>query len=124
MVIQKCDEIDDQDLAVKSLLCFGEPEQIRNLCSLAHFRPENVVNIQIPWGASCASFVTFPAGMTENGPKNSIIIGPSDPTGNYWFPRNYLSIGIPFEIAKRMAQDLDHSFITKRSNIAYPTKRT
>ncbi|KKK92579.1 hypothetical protein LCGC14_2701530, partial [marine sediment metagenome] len=53
-----------------------------------------------------------------------IIIGPSDPTGNYWFPRNYLSIGIPFEIAKRMARDLDQSFITKRSEVAYPVNRT
>ncbi|KKM58359.1 hypothetical protein LCGC14_1549520, partial [marine sediment metagenome] len=95
-IIQKCDEIDDQNLEAKAFICFGVSEQIRNLCSLAHFRPENAVNIQNLWGASCASFITYPAGMAENSPKNSIIIGPSDPTGNYWFPRNYLSIGIPF----------------------------
>lgn len=124
IIIRKCDDMDDQDMNVKAFLCFGKPEQIRNLSSLAHFRAENAVNIQIPWGPSCASFVTFPAGMAENGPKNCIIIGPSDPTGNHWFPRDYLSIGIPFEIAKRMAQDLDQSFIIKRSNIAYPIKRT
>ena len=123
-VIQKCDEIVDQNLEAKAFICFGEPEQIRNLCSLAHFRPENAVTIQNPWGPSCASFVTFPAGMAENGPKNSIIIGPSDPTGNHWFPHNYLSLGIPFEVAKRMAVDLDHSFITKRSEVAYPINRT
>ncbi len=123
-VIQKCDKIGDQNLGVKAFICFGISEQIRNLCSLAHFRPENAVNIQNPWGPSCASFVTYPAGMAENGPKNSIIIGPSDPTGNRWFPHNYLSLGIPFEIAKRMAADLDHSFITKRSEVAYPIKRT
>jgi hypothetical protein len=124
IIIQKCDEVEDQDLDVKAFLCFGEAEQIRNLCSLAHFQPVNTVNIQIPWGPSCASFVTFPAGMAERGPKDCIIIGPSDPTGNFWFPLNYLSMGIPFEIANRMAQDLDQSFITKRSNIAYPIKRT
>ncbi|KKN26228.1 hypothetical protein LCGC14_0876730 [marine sediment metagenome] len=123
-VIQKCDELDDQNLEAKAFICFGVSEQIRNLCSLAHFRPENAVNIQNLWGASCASFVTYPAGMAENSPKNSIIIGPSDPTGNYWFPRNYLSIGIAFEIATRMARDLDQSFITKRSEVAYPVNRT
>ncbi len=123
-VIQQCDEIDDQNLEAKAFICFGVSEQIRNLCSLAYFRPENTVTIQNLWGASCASFVTYPAGMAENSPKNSIIIGPSDPTGNYWFPRNYLSIGIPFEIATRMARDLDQSFITKRSEIAYPVNRT
>jgi len=123
-VIQKCDDIDDKDLEIKAFICFGVPEQVRNLCSLAHFRPEKAVNIQIPWGPSCASFVTYPGGMAENGPKNCIVIGPSDPTGNYWFPQNYLSIGIPFDNAKRMAHDLDQSFITKRSGVAYPINRT
>jgi hypothetical protein len=123
IVIQTPDDIDNRDLDIKAFLCFGEPEQIRNLCSLAHFRPEKAVNIQIPWGPSCASFVTYPAGMAENGPKNCIIIGPTDPTGNYWFPRNYLSIGIPFEIAERMSRDLNESFIVKRPKVAYPTNR-
>ena len=123
IVIRKCDDLDEQNLDVKALLCFGLSEQIRNLCSLAYFRPEKGFNIQIPWGPSCASFVTYPAGMVESGLKNSIIIGPTDPTGNYWLPQDYLSMGIPFEIAKRMANDLDDSFIIKRSEIAYPIKR-
>ncbi|MFX1457038.1 MAG: DUF169 domain-containing protein [Promethearchaeota archaeon] len=122
-VIQRCDSIKDQDLEVKAFLCFGVSEQIRNLCSLAHFRPEKSVNIQIPWGPSCGSFVTFPTSIAENGPKNCVIIGPSDPTGNYWFPQEFLSIGIPSKIAERMAQDLDSSFIIKRSEVAYPKKR-
>jgi len=62
--------------------------------------------------------------MVEKAPKNCIIIGPTDPTGNYWFPQNYLSMGIPFEIAIRMARDLDDSFILKRPEVAYPIKRT
>lgn len=123
IVIRKCDSIDEQDFGIKAFLCFGNSEQIRNLCSLAHFRPGESFTIQMPWGSSCASFVTYPAGMAVNGPKDSIIIGPTDPTGNYWFPQNYLSIGIPFEIANRMANDLDESFIIKRSEIAYPLKR-
>ncbi len=123
IVIRKCDDLDEQDPDVKALICFGLSEQIRNLCSLAYFRPEKGFNIQIPWGPSCASFVTYPAGMVENGSENTIIIGPTDPTGNYWFPQDYLSMGIPFEIVKRMVNDLDDSFIIKRSEIAYPIKR-
>jgi len=123
-VIQKSDEIEDQDLEIKAFICFGGSEQVRNLCSLAHFRPEKEVDVKIPWGPSCASFVTYPASMAEGGPKNCIVIGPSDPTGNYWFPENYLSIGIPFDTAKQMAHDLDNSFITKRSEVAYPINRT
>ncbi|MFW9970672.1 MAG: DUF169 domain-containing protein [Candidatus Odinarchaeota archaeon] len=123
IVIQKCDSVGEQDIDVKSFLCFGNSEQIRNLCSLAYFRPEDSFSIQIPWGPSCASFVTYPAGMAANGSKNCIIIGPTDPTGNFWFPQNYLSMGIPFKIALRMTNDLDESFIIKRPEIAYPVKR-
>jgi hypothetical protein len=123
IVIRKCESIYEQDIDVKSFLCFGNSEQIRNLCSLAYFRPEDSFTIKIPWGPSCASFVTYPAGMAVNGPRDGIIIGPTDPTGNHWFPPDYLSMGIPFEIATRMANDLDDSFIIKRPKIAYPEKR-
>lgn len=121
-VIQKCDST-NSNLEVSVIVCFGISEQIRNLCSLAYFQPEKGFNIQVPWGPSCASFITHPAGITENGSKNSIIIGPTDPTGNYWFPQNYLSIGIPIKVARRMVNDLNDSFLTKRPGIAYPEKR-
>jgi hypothetical protein len=122
-VIQKTDSI-ERDIKVKMLLCFGNSEQIRNLCSLAFFRPEKDFIVKVPWGPSCASFITYPANLAENAQTNCVIIGPTDPTGNYWFPENYLSMGIPFEIAHRMANDLNYSFIMKRPKIAYPTKRT
>jgi len=32
-------------------------------------------------------------------------------------------LGIPIETAERMANDLDSSFIMKRSEVAYPIKR-
>jgi hypothetical protein len=123
IVIKKCDNIEGQELNLKAFICFGRSEQIRNLCSLMHFRPEKSIEVKIPWGPSCASFVTYPTGMAEGGPKNCIVIGPSDPTGNFWFPENYLSIGIPFDIAKQMAHDLNNSFIVKRSEVAYPPNR-
>jgi hypothetical protein len=123
-VIKKYDSIDEQNFNANAFLCFGISEQIRNLCSLAFFGSEQGFSIQIPWGASCASFVSYPASICENGPKNCIIIGPADPTGNNWFPESFCSIGVPFEIAKRMANDLNDSFISKRAEIAYPLNRT
>ena len=65
---------------------------------------------------------SYPTGLI-NKDKNNVILGPTDPTGNYWFPPNYLSLGIPIEIAKRMANDVDDSFIVKRPEIAFPSKR-
>lgn len=122
IVIQKAESYDGENINVKAFLCFGYSEQIRNLCSLAYFQPEKGFIIKIPWGPSCASFVTYPAGLVSIH-KNNVIIGPTDPTGNYWFPKNYLSIGIPIKIAERMANDLDTSFIMKRPEVAFPIKR-
>jgi hypothetical protein len=126
IVIRKCDDMMEknrENFKVNAFLCFGNSEQLRNLCSLAYFRSGETFKIEMPWGPSCASFVTYPSGMTESGPKDSIILGPTDPTGNYWFPQNFLSIGIPIKIAKRMANDLELSFISKRPKVAYPDKR-
>lgn len=122
-VIQKSEFINVEDVDVKSFLCFGRSEQIRNLCSLAYFRSTKNTMISIPWGPCCSSFITYPAGLTEPNSKNDIVVGPTDPTGNYWFPENYMSIGISFDIASRMALDLDHSFIIKRPKVAFPTNR-
>ena len=124
IVIGACENLVDEDIKPKAILCFGEAEQIRNLCSLANFRPSYSFNIHIPWGPSCATFVTFPTGMAEKHPNNSITVGPTDPTGNYWFPQNFLAFGIPIEIAHRMSKDFEESFIVKRPHIAYPNKRT
>jgi len=121
-VIQKADSYDGESVNVKAFLCFGYSEQIRNLCSLAYFQPENGFIIKIPWDPSCASFITYPAGLI-NTYMNNVIIGPTDPTGNYWFPQNYLSMGIPIKIAERMAYDLEHSFIVKHPDVAFPIKR-
>ena len=123
IVFRKCEDLDDPNLKVNAFLCFGNSEQIRNLCSLVYFRPREAFKIEMPWGPSCASFVTYSTGMAENVPKDSIILGPTDPTGNYWFPQSFLSLSIPYKIAKRMANDVELSFISKRPKIAYPDKR-
>jgi hypothetical protein len=61
--------------------------------------------------------------MVETSPPNTAFVGPSDPTGNVWFPQDYLSLAIPIKIARRMADDLEGSFIAKRPSVAYPEKR-
>jgi hypothetical protein len=67
--------------------------------------------------------VSYAAGMVEKAPIDTVFVGPCDPTGNAWFPQDYLSLAIPIKIAARMAEDLDSSFITKRPSVAYPEER-
>jgi len=125
VVIQACKDLSDEDPGVKSIVCFGIGEQIRNLCSLIHFRGSNpFYSVLAPWGPSCATFITYPAGMAENSPPDSVFLGPVDPTGNSWFPPNYLALGIPISMARRLSEDLEESFIIKRPKTAYLKHRT
>jgi len=123
-IIRSCEDISEESLDVKAIICFGGAEQIRNLCMLAYFDLKTSFNaIQMPWGSSCSSFITHPAGLAENSPKNCVILGPMDPTDNYFFPPNILSMGIPIELAKNMSNNLEKSFIIQRAEVAYPEER-
>jgi hypothetical protein len=124
LIIQPCADLVKEDRGVRSILCFGVAEQIRNLCSLVHFSSlDPFREILVPQGASCASFVSYAAGMVQNAPADAVFVGPCDPTGNSWLPPDHLSLAIPITIARRMSEDLEDSFIIKRPTVAYPERR-
>jgi len=130
LVVSTCDDFAEnednsgEDHAVQSFLCFGNGQQIRNLCSLIHFRTENPFeSIIAPFGPACATMITYPAHMAQKTPKNTAFIGPIDPTGNSWFPTDYMALGIPLNMARDMCQDLEESFAVKRPEVAYPLER-
>jgi hypothetical protein len=114
----------EKDPGVRSILVFGNGEQIRNLAGLAEFNEwEQFSAVVTPGGPTCATFITYPAGMAEKAPKRAVFTGPTDPTGNIWFPPELMAMGIPIEKAREMASNVDESFIGKRSKIAYPERR-
>ncbi|HMK47042.1 MAG TPA: DUF169 domain-containing protein [Methanocella sp.] len=122
-VIRPCADLDG-DLVVRSVLCFGTSEQIRNLCALIHFRNTDPFSpVLAAWGPTCASWITYPSQMAEKAPADSAYLGSTDPTGNRWFPENLLGLGIPTKIAIAMCEDLDSSFIIRRPHVAYPEVR-
>ena len=123
LIIQKTDDLEG-DIDARSFLCFGNGEQIRNMGSLIHFRTKNPFNaISMPFGPACSTYITYPAGIAENTPKKTVFVGPVDPTGNVWFPPEYMAIGIPLDIAVNMHEDIEDSFISKRPHVAYPNDR-
>ena len=77
----------------------------------------------MPFGPACATLVTYPAGMAEKAPKETAFVGPVDPTGNRWFPPEYMAISIPLKIATGMHEDLNNSFAAKRPEVAFPKIR-
>lgn len=128
LVIRSCEDFppdeEGTDLDLRSVLCFGTGQQIRNLCNLIHFRTENPFNsIIAPFGPACATMVTYPVHMAEKTPEDTAFIGPLDPTGNRWFPEEYMALGIPLDLARTMYQDLEESFIVKNPDVAYPQER-
>jgi hypothetical protein len=109
---------------VLSFLLFGNAESIRNLGGLVQFISEDIfASVMMPGGPSCSSMITYAAGMAEKAPKNTAFVGPVDPTGNSWFPPEMLSLAIPYEMARKMAENVDASFLGKRLQIAFPVRR-
>jgi hypothetical protein len=120
IVMQACADMDGDISSIRSILCFGDAEQIRNLCGLVHFGEEKAFSpIIAPWGSHCASFVTYPAGMAENAPKDTAFLGPMMSYGNDWFPRDMMSLGIPAHIAARMCRDYERSFAALKPEVTY-----
>jgi hypothetical protein len=123
IIASPCSSI-EKDPGVRSILLFGNGEAIRNLAGLAQFNEwEQFSSVVTPGGPTCATFITYPAGMAEKAPKRAVFTGPTDPTGNLWFPPELMAMGIPIEKAREMTANADESFIGKRARIAYPEKR-
>jgi len=128
LIIQKCEDIQsdmdiatENDINLKAILIFANTVQIRNLSSLIYFKNENTfTGISMPFGPSCASFITYPMGLAEKTPKNTSFLGPVDPTGNVWFPSDCLAMGIPIAIAISLGENIDKSFLSKRPEVAFP----
>lgn len=119
IVMQALSQVDD-DVAVRSILCFGNAEQIRNLCGLIHFNTaEPFSPVIAAWGAHCTTFVTYPAGMAEHAPKNTAFISPMASYGNDWFPTDLMALGIPIDMARRMAESYEYSFAVQKPAVTY-----
>jgi len=124
LCLKTCDRYRQGEGTPRSILLFAEAEQLRNLLTLHHFGTPNVfTSTSAPWGPSCASFLTYPAGLASNCPDQALIIGPVDPTGNDWMPPNLLSLGLKVRDAQRMVDDVPASFLSKRPQVAFPDDR-
>ena len=86
IIASPCSSI-EKDPGVRSILLFGNGETIRNLAGLAQFNEwEQFSSVVTPGGPTCATFITYPAGMAEKAPKRAVFTGPTDPTGNSMVP--------------------------------------
>jgi hypothetical protein len=117
------DQLDEGQDAL-SFILIGNAESIRNLGGLIQYTFEDIfASIVMPSGPSCASMITYAAGLSEKAPRETAFLGPVDPTGNAWFPPEMMSMAIPFEMARKMAENIEGSFLAKRAEVAFPAKR-
>lgn len=122
LVVQACEALPDPEPAIRSLCCFGTGEQIRNMGALVHFdRDDPFSPVIAPWGSACSTYITFPAGLAENTPHNTAFMGPQEPTQNRSLPPEMMALGLPAEMAARMVQNLDTSFVSRRPGVAFPS---
>ncbi len=121
LIVRTCESVPEPDPGIRSLCFFGDAEQIRNLAALVHFdREDPFYPVIVPWGPSCATLISYPAGLAERAPKDTAFMGPQDPTQNRVLPPDTMALGVPAEMAVRMAGNLDRSFVVKRPSIAFP----
>jgi len=114
----------DENQDVLSFILIGKAESMRNVGGLVQYTFEDIFSSMVmPSGPACASMITYAAGLSEKAPRNTAFVGPVDPTGNAWFPPEMLSMAIPFEMAAKMGENLEDSFLTKRPEVALPVKR-
>lgn len=121
LIVSACDALPDKSPDIRSICCFGTAEQIRNMAALVHFdRDDPFFPVIVPWGPSCATFISYPAGMAEKSPAGTVFMGPQDPTRNHSLPPDMMVLGIPADIAAGMVKNLDASFITRKPQVAFP----
>jgi len=121
LVVRTTESVPDPFTGVRAISFFGRAEQVRNLVAQVHFdRSEPFYPVLVPWGPACATLVTYPAGMAANAPPDSAFLGPQDPTLNYALPPDIFGIGLPVRVARRVGENIGRSFITKRTEVAFP----
>jgi len=124
IVFRPCADLEDHDPGVVSVICLGTAEQIRNIFALNYFSSADIFgSIVVPSGSACATLVTYPSGMSANAPRDKLFAGPTDPTVNRYFPPDFMGLGIPLKVAKRICEPIEESFVVKRPQVAYPEKR-
>jgi hypothetical protein len=91
------------------------------MAALIHFdRDDPFSPVIVPLGSACSTYITFPAGLADKTPRDTAFMGPQDPTQNHSLPPEMKAIGIPAEMAGRRGQNLDASFIIRRTQVAFP----
>jgi hypothetical protein len=121
LIIRTCETVPEPDPGVRSICLFGNAEQVRNLSALVHFDQKDPFSpVIVPWGPSCATLISYPAGFAEHAPKQTVFMGPQDPTQNRSLPPDTMALGVPAEVAIRMVENLSRSFVVKRPAVAFP----
>ena len=121
LVMQRCDSFSGAAEGIRSIACFGNAEQVRNIAALVHFdRADPFYPVLVPWGPACATLITYPAGLAVNAPRDTAFLGPQDPTLNWALPPDTMAVGIPITLAIRMVQNIDRSFVALRPKVAFP----
>lgn len=115
VVMRPLSEAGDNMDGLLSILCFGNAAQIKNLGAQVHFSEAKAFTpIMAPWGSGCSMFVTYPAGLASNAPKDTAFLSSMSPEANDWLPKDIMALGIPADMAVLMAEGYEKSFLAKQ----------
>lgn len=93
---------------------FADPDQISALHFLANYDRPGIDNVIMPWGAGCHTLSLYPYHEAQKSEPRAVV-GCVDITVRKYFDSQKLSFTVPWEMFKRMEQNVTGSFLERES---------
>lgn len=97
-----------------AVIFFGSPDVISGLFTLANYDEAEQNGVFSPFGAGCATIVTYPY-VENSATRPRCILGMFDVSARMCIPAGMLTFAVPFKKFIRMVGDMDESFLTTES---------
>jgi hypothetical protein len=118
VVVKPLDASDPENDDIKSVTLFVDPDQFSALVVLANYTEPDLENVAVPWGAGCQIMGIFAYRELE-GAHPRALVGMTDLSARQnvraSLGENVLSFTMPWPLFLKMEQNVDGSFLQRRT---------
>ena len=93
---------------------FARPESLSGLHQLSTFVTNDPEVVVSPWGAACASLITWPLKYLNKGEEKAVL-GGWDPSARKFFKTDELTFTVPYKMFCQMIERFESSFLTTKT---------
>jgi len=113
IVFKRWDMIDERDNPA-AVVFFASPDVVSGLFTLANFDESEQNGVFSPFGAGCATIITYPYLENDSG-RPRCVLGMFDVSARPCVSAGTLTFAAPFSKFTRMVGNMDESFLTTES---------